>query len=94
MIIILNQLFNNIYWKILVVLILTLLITFVNDIDVLKDGFIVYIILAVLMLLIYTKEDMGFCVLVAALFILSYNNVVHKTISDNNNNQKIEYHTS
>ena len=85
-----NQLFNNIYWKILVVLILALLITFVNDIDVLKDGFIVYIILAVLMLLIYTKEDMGFCVLVASLFILSYNNVVHKTIP----RAKIEYQTS
>jgi hypothetical protein len=85
-----NQLFNNIYWKILVVLILSLLITFVNDIDVLKDGFIVYIILAVLMLLIYTKEDMGFCVLVASLFILSYNNVIHKPIP----RAKIEYQTS
>lgn len=85
-----NQLFNNIYWKILVVLILALLITFVNDIDVLKDGFIVYIILAVLMLLIYTKEDMGFCVLVASLFILSYNNVIHKPIP----RAKIEYQTS
>lgn len=73
-----HQLFNNIYWKIIVVLILSLLITFAHDIDALKDGVIVYMILAVLMIIIYSKEDIGFCVLLSILFILAYNNVIQK----------------
>jgi hypothetical protein len=78
-----HQLFNNIYWKIIVVLILSLLITFSHDIDALKDGVIVYMILAVLMVIIYSKEDIGFCVLLSILFILSYNNVVQKKKTQN-----------
>lgn len=73
-----HELFNSIYWKIIVVIILSLLITFAHEIEVLKDGVVCYMILAVLALLIYTQEDLGFVVLMAVLFVLSYNNVTRK----------------
>lgn len=75
---ILHNLYNSIYWKIIVVLILSILITFNHEIEVFKDGVICYIIFIILLLLIYTKEDIGFIILVATLFVLSYNNVLHK----------------
>ena len=84
-----HELFDNIYWKIVVVIVLSLLVTFVNEIDALKDGVIVYMILAMLCLLIYTKEDVGFTVLVGALFVLSYNNVVYKNMKTGNNDVDI-----
>ena len=73
-----HELFNSIYWKIIVVIILSLLIAFSHEIEVLKDGVVSYMILAVLALLIYTREDIGFIMLVAALFVLSYNNVIRR----------------
>ena len=84
-----HELFDNIYWKIVVVIVLSLLVTFVNEIDALKDGVIVYMILAMLCLLTYTKEDVGFTVLVGALFVLSYNNVVYKNMKTGNNDVDI-----
>ena len=74
----LDELFNNVYWKIIVVTILSLLATFSHEIEALKDGGVCYIILAVLALLVFAREDLGFIVLVAALFVLSYNNVTFK----------------
>jgi uncharacterized membrane protein YhhN len=80
----LHQMFNSWSWKAIVVIILSLLATFAHELDVLKDGVVVYIVLIVLMLLIYTKEDLGFVVLLSAVFILSYNNVIHKTLHGTN----------
>ena len=76
----LHELFNNVYWKIIVVTILSLLATFSHEIEVLKDGGVCYIILVVLTLLVFAREDLGFIVLVAALFVLSYNNVTFKQV--------------
>ncbi len=75
---IIHNLYNSIYWKLIVILILSILITFNHEIEVFKDGVVCYIILLILLLLIYTKEDMGFIALVAVLYVLNYNNVVHK----------------
>lgn len=74
----LHELFNNVYWKITVVTIMSLLATFSHEIDALKDGGVCYIILAVLALLVWAREDIGFIVLVSVLFVLSYNNVIFK----------------
>jgi hypothetical protein len=57
-----------------------MLITFSHEIAVFQDGVVCYIILLILLLLIYTKEDIGFIALVAVLFILTYNNVAHKKL--------------
>lgn len=76
--IILHELFNNIYWKLLMVTILALLITFAHEIDLFKDGVITYIILAMVILLLFSKEDYGLVILLCAIFVLSYNNVTHK----------------
>jgi hypothetical protein len=73
-----NELFNNIYSKIIIVIILSLLLTFSHEIDVFKDGVIAYMIFAMLMLLIFTKDNMGYIIMIGALFILTYNNVIHK----------------
>lgn len=75
---IIHDLFNNVYWKFVLILILSLLITFSNDINALQDGVVCYMILVVLGMLIWTKEDIGLIMLVGVLFVLSYNNVVHK----------------
>ena len=74
----LHELFNNMYWRSVIVIVLAVIATFGHEIDALKDGVISYMILIVLFLLIYTKEDMGLVMLVGVLFIISYNNVVHK----------------
>jgi len=84
-----HQLFDNIYWKSVIVIILALIATFANEVDALKDGVIVYIILGILLLLIYTKDDMGLVVLISVLFILAYNNVVHKSKPLVNSKSKI-----
>lgn len=73
-----HSLFNSIYWKIIVVTILSLLATFSHEIEALRDGGVSYIILAVLALLVFSREDIGFVVLVSILFVLSYNNVTFK----------------
>lgn len=73
-----HEIFNNEYWKILFVVILSLLATFAHEIDVLKDGAIAYIIFVVLLFMIYAKEDLGLIILVSVIFLLAYNNVVYK----------------
>lgn len=76
--IILHELFNNIYWKLLMVTIMTLLITFAHEIDLFKDGVITYIILGMVLLLLFSREDFGLVILLCAIFVLSYNNVTRK----------------
>lgn len=83
--IVLHELFNNIYWKLLMVTILALLATFAHDIDLFKDGVITYVILGMLILLLISKEDYGLVILLCAIFVLSYNNVTHKKIENNTN---------
>lgn len=78
--IILHELFNNIYWKLLMVIILALLATFAHDIELFKDGVITYLLLGMIILLLISKEDYGLVILLCAIFILSYNNVTHKKI--------------
>ena len=43
-----------------------------------KDGVVVYMILAIITMLIFTKEDIGYIILLCVIFILSYNNVIYK----------------
>lgn len=81
--IVLHELFNNIYWKLLMVTILALLATFAHDIDLFKDGVITYVILGMLILLLISNEDYGLVILLCAIFVLSYNNVTHKKIENN-----------
>lgn len=78
MIVVLHQLFDNFYWKLLMVIILALAATFAHEIDLFKDGVITYLILGLLIMLMIAKEDYGLVVLLCAIFILSYNNVTHK----------------
>ena len=73
-----NTIFNTVYWKVLVVLILATLITFVHEIQAFKDGVIVYLIFIILAMIVWVKEDIGFVILLCALFVLAYNNVRRK----------------
>lgn len=73
-----HVLFNSWYWKAIVVIVLSMLNTFAHDVEALKDGVVCYMVFAMLACLVYTREDMGFVMLVASLFVLSYNNVVTK----------------
>lgn len=79
-----DEIYNSVYLKFTVVLILSVLITFAHEINVFKDGAVCYIVMIILLLLIYTKEDLGFVLLLASLMIINYNLVVFKK------HQKIE----
>lgn len=73
-----NELFNSSYCKIIIVLVLSLLATFANELDIFKDPVICYIIFIILILLIVSKENMGYIILLLCIFILSYNCIVQK----------------
>jgi hypothetical protein len=73
-----HNVFNTVYWKILVIIVLATLITFVHEIDAFKNGVIVYILLIILVMMIIVKEDIGFIILLCGLFILAYNNVLSR----------------
>lgn len=74
----LHELFNNFYWKLLMVIVLAIAATFAHEINLFKDGVITYIILGLVILLLISREDYGLVILLCAIFILSYNNVTHK----------------
>jgi hypothetical protein len=70
--------FDNFYFKLGIAVIMALLLTFSSDIKILYSKIILISILFILLfMIIYNlNEDMGIIILLVALFLLSYNNVI------------------
>jgi hypothetical protein len=71
-------LFQNFYFKFAIAAVMALLITFANDIKVLRDRFILIMIFIALMLMTFfsLKQDVGIVLLLVALYVLCYNLVI------------------
>jgi hypothetical protein len=71
-------LFQNFYFKFAIAAVMALLITFANDIKVLRDRFILIMIFIALMLMTVfsLKQDVGIVLLLIALYVLCYNLVI------------------
>lgn len=70
--------FDNFYFKLGIAVIMSLLLTFSSDIKILYSKIILIIILLILVLMIIynLNEDMGIIILLIALFLLAYNNII------------------
>jgi hypothetical protein len=70
---------NHIYFKVIAVFVMSLLITFVDDIDIFyeKGMLILFILIFVLSMSIHT-DDVGTLILLTVIIILIYNNIITK----------------
>ncbi len=73
-----DDIFDNTYVKVIIILVLCLLITFAHEIELFRNGVVAYLILAILAMMMVSGEHTGYIVLLAALFIVSYNNTLKK----------------
>ncbi len=65
---------SNVYFKVLAVIILGLVITFVDEIDVLQDKRALVVLLLVVLLFSWTHiEELGAVILLVMLLVLVYN---------------------
>lgn len=73
-----NCILNNVYFKTLFVVIFASVLTFVDDVDFLKNKYSLLIIVGLLVLLLFTQDcDRGAIVMVFSLLILAANNVIN-----------------
>lgn len=78
---------KNWYFKLFAMTVLSLALTFVDDIDILHKKSTVYAILLVLILMtFYYLEELGTVILLLILFVITYNIMVMR--SKNNENVK------
>lgn len=78
---------KNWYFKLFAMTVLSLALTFVDDIDILHKRSTVYAILLVLILMtFYYLEELGTVILLLILFVITYNIMVMR--SKNNENVK------
>jgi membrane protein implicated in regulation of membrane protease activity len=76
-----NIFFENFYYKLSFAILLCVILAFANRIEVLQNGAIAFIILILFMLMLLSgsfNEDYGIILLLAAMFVLTYNNVTFK----------------
>lgn len=73
---IINNMFDSIYFKIVIASLLSIMLAFSSDIKLLDSSFMLIVIFIVLMLMILTNfhRDYGLIILLSALFVISYNN--------------------
>ena len=66
---------EHIYFKVFVVFVLSILITFCDEIDVLYERYMLYIFVVVFLLMLITKsDDYGTLILLTVLIVLISNN--------------------
>lgn len=71
---------SHVYFKIFFVLVFGIILTFIDNIEILKHEFSLYVILLILLMTILTSmDDYGYGVIlfIMLLFVLSYNIRVH-----------------
>ena len=72
-----NILFEIFYFKLIIGILMALILTFADDFKILKNKFILISIgLALILMLLNNIDDIGIILLLIALFIISYNNVM------------------
>ena len=72
-----NILFESFYFKLIIGILMALILTFADDFKILKNKFILISIgLALILMLLNNIDDIGIILLLIALFIISYNNVM------------------
>lgn len=78
---------SNLYFKIFVVTILGLILTFVDEIDIFKSQYVLYITLTILVLMSFTNiHEFGAILLLVMLAALNYNMILHNTNNDEKTN--------
>ena len=78
-----NIFFDNFYYKLCFAIILCMIAAFASQIDLLKHGAVAIILLILLLLMMV--DDYSIAILLIALFVLTYNNVMFR---HNNNDNK------
>lgn len=79
------------YFKIFVVTVLGLMITFVDEIDVLKEKHVLYAIVGLLILMTFTNlQEYGAILLLVMLVALSYNITLNSDLNENQRQLKLK----
>jgi cell division protein FtsW (lipid II flippase) len=80
-------LFQSFYFKLSIASIMALLLTFSGDIEIFRDQFILLVLFVVLILMIMynIRDDLGLVMLLIALLVITYNNVITKSIIKTSN---------
>lgn len=82
---------TNMYFKIFVVTVLGLMITFVDEIDVLKEKHVLYAIVGLLILMTFTNlQEYGAILLLVMLVALSYNITLNSDLNENQRQLKLK----
>jgi Ca2+/Na+ antiporter len=77
---------SNIHIEFLIVIILGLILTFIEDIDLIQNKFVLIIILLIILMMSFSNiNELGYIILLTILFVLVYN-IMYK----NKNNKKLE----
>lgn len=72
---------SHLYFKVFFVLVFGIILTFVDEIEILKHKIVLLIILTILLMILLTSMDgygYGVIILIMLLFILTYNIQVHR----------------
>lgn len=75
---VLEVIWDNFYIKLFIAVMLSIIITFSDSLEILKKKFVIYCIFLILILKILLYDDIGFILLLLCLFILCYNNIQKK----------------
>ncbi len=81
----LDIIFDNIYFKLIIAIILALFISFSNEVEIFYKPYILFIIgiVTIFLFVIDSKIDMGILYLMVALFVVVYNQQIHASIKTN-----------
>jgi hypothetical protein len=78
---------SHVYFKVFFVLVFGIILTFADDIVILKQKVSLYVVLLILLMIILTNMDdygYGIILLIMLLFVLTYNIQVHERINKTN----------
>ena len=84
---------KNWYFKLFAMTVLSLALTFVDDIDILHKRSTVFVILSVLILMsFYYLEELGTVILLLILFVITYNIMVMRLKNNDEKKNNITMH--